>query len=211
MRHMSSIHQRITRLIVVMCVLGALSSCGNENSTELFGYVPPSVKSVANVTATQVTAQTTTPFTFKAEQNEVLVVFFGYTNCPDICPATLANLKNAKKKLGDHASRVDVAMVTVDPERDTKEIMPKYLSSFLDRFHAIVPASAEELEATKDAFQAKSSVTTSADGKVEVTHSGTSYVVDDTGTVIIEWPFGIDVPSMTHDLNILLDMKESNT
>ena len=211
MRQASFIHQHITRLVVVACALGALSSCGSTESTELFGYVPPSAKSVASVTATEVTGQTTTPFTFMAGPNEVLVVFFGYTNCPDICPATLANLKNAKKKLGDRASRVDVAMVTVDPERDTKEIMPRYLSSFLDRFHAIVPASAEELKATKDAFQAKSSVTTAPDGKVEVTHSGTSYVVDDTGTVIIEWPFGIDVPSMTHDLNILLDTKESNT
>lgn len=202
---------RVTRSLAVACALVVLAACGTKDSAELIGYIPPTTKSVATVTATEVVGASTKPFAFKAAPGELLVVFFGYTNCPDICPATLANLKNTKVKLGERASRVDVAMVTVDPERDTREIMPKYLSSFLDRFHAVVPATTDELDAAKDAFQAKSSVTKSADGKVEVTHTGTSYVVDDTGTVIVEWPFGIDVPSMTNDLTILLDKKESNT
>lgn len=202
---------RMARSFVAACALVALAACGSKDSAELIGYVPPATKSVATVAATEVSGTSTKPFTFKAAPGELLVVFFGYTNCPDICPATLANLKNTKAKLGELASRVDVAMVTVDPERDTREIMPRYLSSFLDRFHAVVPATADELNAAKDAFQAKSSVTKSADGKVEVTHTGTSYVVDDTGTVIVEWPFGIDVPSMTNDLTLLLDKKESNT
>lgn len=211
MQSLLFVRARSMRLVAVVAMLATVSSCSSETSRELIGYVPPSAKSVASVTASEVVGNSTQPFTFRATDNELLVVFFGYTNCPDICPATLANLKNTKAKLGELASRVDVAMVTVDPERDTQDIMPKYLSSFLDRFHAVIPATSRELETAKDAFQVKSSVTKTADGRVEVTHTGTSYVVDDTGTVIVEWPFGIDVPSMTNDLKILLTKKESNT
>lgn len=184
-------------------------ACGSERAA-LLGYVPPSIKNVANSTGTEVAGGRTVEFPFRAADGEMLVVFFGYTNCPDVCPATLTNLKNAKKKLGALAESVDIAMVTVDPARDTTEILPRYLSSFTERFHAIVPADDAELRALEDAFQATSSVTVT-NGRVEVTHSGTAYVVDDAGNVVVEWPFGIDVPSMVNDLTILLDKEESNT
>lgn len=172
----------------------------------MIGYVPPETKSVASVTVTEIVDGAPRPWSFVAADGEILVVMFGYTNCPDICPTTLSNLKNARGKLGDEAARVDIAMVTVDPERDTAEILPRYLSSFTDRFHAVVPASPEELAAAEEAFQATSSVT-KVDGRIEVSHTGTAYGVDDTGTVLVEWPFGIDVPSLTADLRILLREK----
>jgi protein SCO1/2 len=155
-------------------------------------------------------ANQTDPFTFRADKGELLVVYFGYTNCPDMCPTFLVALKNAKRNIGDLASRVDVAMVTVDPARDTADILPRYLSSFTDKFHALIPSTNEELSAVKDAFQATSAVT-EINGKIEVAHSGTAYVVDDTGTVVIEWPFGLDTESMTNDLSILLNQRGAQT
>lgn len=144
------------------------------------------------------------PFELKAKPHEVLIVYFGYTHCPDVCPTTMVAIKNAKKKIGALADRVDLAMITVDPERDTADILPKYLTSFSSRFHALIPASDAELRTAENAFGATSSVT-KVDGKVEVVHGGTAYIVDDRGTVIDQWPFGLDATSMSKDLTVLLN------
>lgn len=196
----TALHRLTTTLAVA--ALATLAACSPGPDT-LIGYVPPTTKSVASVTVTEIVDGAPRPFSFRAGAGEILVVIFGYTNCPDICPATLANLKNARKKLGDDASRVDIAMVTVDPERDTPAIMPRYLSSFTDRFHAVIPSSQDELRAAEDVFQASSSVT-KVDGRIEVSHTGTAYAVNELGEVVVEWPFGIDVPSLVSDLEMLL-------
>jgi len=194
--------RRLTIAIVALTTL--LSSCGADESG-LIGYVPSFDKDVSNVVVGEISDSTTRPFAFKAATNEVLVVYFGYTNCPDLCPTTLYAVKSAKKKIGDDlAARVDLAMVTVDPERDTSEKLPKYLASFSDRFHAIVPATASELRTAENAFQVTSSVTKKSDGTVEVAHSATAYVVDDTGRVVVEWPFGLDADAMANDLRFVL-------
>jgi protein SCO1/2 len=141
--------------------------------------------------------------TFVPVAGEVLIVYFGYTHCPDLCPTTMVAVKNAKKKIGELAAKVDLAMITVDPARDTDEILSRYLASFSDRYHALVPTSDAELRAVEELFQATSSVT-NVDGEIQVVHGGTAYVVDSTGTVVVEWPFGLDSVSMAHDLTILL-------
>lgn len=189
---------------VVASTLLVLASCVGSDNSVLFGYTPPSPKNVAAAQISEVGSQT--PFTFKADEGEMLVVYFGYTNCPDMCPTFLVSLKNAKKNIGDLAERVDLAMVTVDPARDTAEILPRYLSSFTDKFHALIPSSVNELSSVKELFQVTSSVT-ETNGKIEVVHSGTAYVVNDTGSVVVEWPFGFDTESMTNDLEILLTQR----
>ena len=183
---------------------GVLAACGGAASDgELIGYKPPSVTRTADVTVTEAGADE--PFPLVADEDGILVVFFGFTNCPDVCPGTLATLRNSLRKVGDElAARVDVAMITVDPERDTAEKMPLYLGSFLERFHALVPADEAELRAAEVPFGATSSVTKKPDGTVEVSHGGTAYVVDDDGNFILGWPFGLDADAIAHDIRILL-------
>lgn len=189
----------------LVCVF-SISACSNNSQDVLRGYQAPREKSSANISVTE--AATGQPFELRASDGELLVVYFGYTNCPDICPTTLVAVKNAKKKIGSLADRVDLAMITVDPARDTAAILPRYLSSFTDKFHALIPASKDELRKAEDAFDATSSVA-EVDGQVEVTHSGSCYVVDSTGKVVDEWPFGMDAESMAHDLTILLNKREA--
>lgn len=192
---------RIRATFVAATVL--LVGCGS-GSNALIGYVP-NAKSVASVTATEATATGTQKFSFTPEAKNVLVVYFGYTNCPDLCPTTMATVRSAKKMIGNLALQVDLAMVTVDSQRDTSAVLNKYLSSFSDRYHAIIPASDEELTTLKDAFQASSSITTNTLGNVEVSHSGTAYVVGPTGDVVVEWPFGLQADSMAKDLRSILE------
>ena len=183
-----------------------LGACGGgSDDSALIGYVPPSAKHVGNVSVAEWKESGSTDFHFHAAAGDVLVVYFGYTNCPDMCPTTMVAVRNAKNRIGEElAKRVDLAMVTVDPERDLGANLDKYLGSFAERHHALVPANEEELQAAKDAFQVTSSVTKDASGKVEVTHSASAYVVNPAGDVVVEWPFGMDAKSMAHDLEKLL-------
>lgn len=144
-------------------------------------------------------------FSMKARPGSLLVVYFGYTSCPDLCPTTLALVRAARRELGGSADRIDLAMITVDPDRDTPDVLNGYLSSFTDRFHALHPSSMEELKSAEEAFLASSTIVTDASGKIEVGHSATTYVVDESGIVLVEWPFGVDKDTMINDLRILLD------
>lgn len=217
LRHHGSVSRnrtsgRVMATIVIAPVMlagGLVSSCGGDDAT-LLGMTRDEPLQVGSVTVTDVTAEGVYAeheglFTMRARPESLLVVYFGYTNCPDLCPTTLALVRAARRELGSRSDAVDLAMVTVDPDRDTPEVMNGYLASFTDRFHALHPSSASELKAAEEAFLASSTIVTDASGKIEVGHSATAYVVDENGTVLIEWPFGVDKNTMTNDLRILLD------
>ena len=193
-------------LIGSVVIIGA---CGGSETT-LRGIVRDEPLIVGSVAVTDVTsagryADHDGSFEFRAEPGRLLVVYFGYTNCPDLCPTTLALVRAAKRELGEDGDRIDLAMVTVDANRDTPEVMNGYLASFTDDFHALVPSDDFELRAAEGAFLASSTIVTDASGEIEVGHSATAYVVDSTGTVLVEWPFGIDKNVMIDDLRILLE------
>jgi protein SCO1/2 len=199
---MRNLRKLILAILTITGLALPLSGCSQESTSTLLGYVPPSQLSSSGVSVTE--QPSGNQFELKAKPQEVLIVYFGYTNCPDVCPTTLVAIKNAKKKIGVLSDRVDLAMITVDPQRDTANILPRYLSSFTDRYHALIPANEAELRSAEKAFGATSSVTT-VDGKIEVVHGGTAYLVDDTGTVLVQWPFGLDAQSMANDLTVLLN------
>ncbi len=139
-----------------------------------------------------------------AAKGELLILFFGYTNCPDLCPTTLADIRAAFARIGDDAEKVSVAFVTVDPERDTAQLLTNYVGSFVDRFHILRTTDFKELQVAKDAFLAASAIEKTSDGKVEVSHTATAYVIDDTGLVVDELPFGVGADGFENDLKILL-------
>jgi protein SCO1/2 len=189
---------------VVPLVL-ALVACGSDSSVthELVGY-RPSGEQVVNSVALPDASNGDAPFEFVAPTGGLLIVYFGYTSCPDVCPTTLAMLKSALATLGDDASRVSLAMATVDPNRDTGEILTGYVQSFVPTAHALRTDQPDELQAVADSFGAIYSVTTSTDGRIEVSHSGAMYVVNDQGGVVLTWPFGVVSADVAADLELLL-------
>jgi protein SCO1/2 len=192
-------------LVLALALVASGAGCG-EDTRELKGIVRDDPLVVGDVEVTDVTDGATAPtFAFRAQPGELLVAYFGYTSCPDICPTTLAELRSAKRQIGDDAERVDLAMVTVDPERDTAQVLNGYLGSFSERYHALRPASEEELRRAEDAFLAQSSITTTPEGEVQVEHSAAAYVVDENGVVVVEWPFGHGSENMANDLEVLFD------
>ncbi len=178
---------------------------GRGEGGTLNGAVRNPPLQVGSVTLPDVTVgRPPSMFTMKAEPGELLVVYFGYTNCPDLCPTTMADLRRAYSKLGKDASRIDTAMVTVDSRRDTPEVLTDYLGSFLERYRALRIDDGVALRDAQIPFAASSSIRELKDGTYEVSHVATTYVVDADGTVVVEWPFGLGPKEIEEDLRTLL-------
>ena len=114
-------------------------------------------------------------------RGKAVVVFFGFTQCPDVCPTTLADMAIAMKQLGPDADRVQVLMVTVDPERDTRELLAKYVPAFDPRFLGLygdLEATRRTAKEFKVYFEKRPGKTP---GEYSVDHSAQSYVYDTQG------------------------------
>jgi protein SCO1/2 len=112
-------------------------------------------------------------------RGKAVVLFFGFTHCPDVCPTTLADTAQALKTLGPQAERVQVLMVTVDPERDTPDVLAKYVTAFDPRFIGLRGDLAATQRAAKE-FKVYFEKRKSGDS-YSVDHSGQSYVIDPQG------------------------------
>ena len=112
-------------------------------------------------------------------RGKAVVVSFGFTHCPDVCPTTLADLSQAIKSLGTQAERVQVLFVTVDPERDTREVLAKYVTAFDPRFLGLYGDAAATQRAAKE-FKVYYEKRKTGD-TYSVDHSGQSYVIDPQG------------------------------
>jgi protein SCO1/2 len=140
-------------------------------------------------------------------KGRVVVLFFGYTHCPDVCPTTLAELSQAMAQLGpDAAKRVQVLFVTVDPQRDTPELISQYVAAFNPSFVALRPADDAQLkQVTKDfrVYYAKVPGTTADNYTMD--HTAASYVFDTNGKLRLFARDGQGVTPWVHDLKLLLD------
>jgi protein SCO1/2 len=135
---------------------------------------------------------------------KVTVVFFGYTQCPDVCPTTLAEMAQVRKSLGARADRLQTVFVTVDPERDTPEILRAYVMNFGPGVTALRGTPEQTAAAAKEfkVFYAKSSGKTP--GSYSMDHSAASFVFDATGKVRLYVPYGGDPKNLVADLQTLI-------
>jgi len=189
-----------------MAALVALTvSCGDDSPGAPAGIVRDPAPVVGSIALPDLSVDGT-PFATKADAGEVLLVYFGYTSCPDVCPTTMADIRSALQELdGERAARVDLAMVTVDPDRDTGEILTAYVQTFVPGAHALRTDDPAELRAAADAYGASYEVDTNDEGFVEVAHSAFLYAVDSTGHIRLTWPFGTPREDITSDLEYLFD------
>lgn len=137
-------------------------------------------------------------------RGKVVVVFFGYTHCPDVCPTTLAELAEAMKMLGKDAERVQVLFVSVDPERDTAELLSKYVPSFNPSFLGLrgdAEATAKTAKDFKIMYQKQAGSTPET---YTVDHSAGSFVFDPQGRLRLYVSYGKGAEVFAHDIGALL-------
>ncbi len=137
-------------------------------------------------------------------RGKVVVLFFGYTQCPDVCPTTLQELTQARQLLGAKGEAVQGIFVTIDPERDTPEVLREYMKSFDASYVALVP-SAEQLAVAAKHFKVyykKSPGQTPTSYTMD--HTAASFVYDAQGRVRLYTRYGLGAQALADDLKLLL-------
>ena len=144
------------------------------------------------------------PRTLADFRGKVVTVFFGFTHCPDVCPVTLAEMAQVVKELRRDGDRVQVLFVTVDPERDTPEVLKRYVPSFHPAFLGLTgdtEATARAAKAFKVYFQKQPA----QDGRYSVDHSAGTYILDPEGRLRLFAQYGTGAPALLHDIRVLLE------
>jgi protein SCO1/2 len=144
------------------------------------------------------------PRTLADFKDKAVLIFFGYTQCPDVCPTTMLQLSNVMQALGKDADRVQVLFVTVDPERDTPELLAAYVPSFDKRFLGLYGDAEATVKVAKEFKVFYQKVPGSTATSYTVDHTSGSYIFDPQGRIRLVTRPGESTEDLTHDLKILL-------
>lgn len=197
---------RLRRTLATVAVaVTVLAACSADPEPELAGYELHPVPRVGHhLLDDAATGQPDTPV--RADRGRLLLAFLGFTNCPDACPTALAEIRTALAELGPDAQAIDVAMITVDPQRDTPDALTAYVHQFVDDARALRTDDPDELQAVVTSFGATTATEHDHAGvTTDVGHTDYTYVIDDTGAVILTLTADMTAADLANDLRILLD------
>ncbi|MBI3526290.1 MAG: SCO family protein [Betaproteobacteria bacterium] len=178
----------------------------------LFGCSQPSHFVSTDITGAAFGREFTAPFTDHTGQprrladfkGKVVMLFFGYTQCPDVCPTTLASMAEVMKLLGSDAARVQVLFITVDPERDTRQLLAAYVPQFNPSFIGLYadPATTAATALEFKVFYQKQAGSTP--NTYTVDHSANSYIYDPQGRLRLYVKYAEPPASIAADIKLLL-------
>jgi len=137
-------------------------------------------------------------------KGKAVAVFFGYTHCPDVCPTTLADFAAALKMLGSQGDRVQVIFVTVDPERDTPEVLRQFVPAFDPRFLGMYTDAASLRLLAKDYKIVYQKTAQKNPDDYLIDHSAGTYIYDPKGRLRLLMPYGSKPEAIAQDLKTLL-------
>ncbi len=137
-------------------------------------------------------------------KGQLVVMFFGYTQCPDVCPTTMVEMANVMKELGPDADQVQVLFVTVDPERDTQALLAQYVPAFDPRFLGLYGDAQATAKVAKEFKLFYAKVEGKTAGSYTMDHTAGSYVFDRNGKIRLFVRHGAGPAPITHDLKLLL-------
>lgn len=137
-------------------------------------------------------------------KGKVVVVFFGFTQCPDVCPTTMAELAEVKRSLGADGDKVQGIFVSVDPERDTPELLKAYVGNFDPGFVALRGTPEETKAAAREFKVFYTKVPGKTEGAYSVDHTAGSYLFDPQGKVRLFTRYGAGAQALAADIKSLL-------
>lgn len=143
-------------------------------------------------------------FSLSAQKGSVVLIFFGYTHCPDVCPVTLYQFKQIREQLGEESEKVKFVFITVDPERDTQERLIEHLANFDPAIIGLTDKRVvlENVWSEYGVAQEKREMNGGSDYSVD--HTARVYVVDKEGNLRLTYPFGMETDAIYDDVEHLL-------
>lgn len=140
-------------------------------------------------------------------KGKVVAIFFGYTQCPDVCPTTLADMAEVKRQLGADGGKLQTIFISVDPERDTPEILQAYMANFDPSFIALRPTPEQLTEVAKDFKVYFKKVDGATPGSYTMDHSAATYIYDPQGNLRLYAKYGGGPAPLVSDIKLLLQQK----
>jgi protein SCO1 len=192
--------RRLLQLIAAGSVPGLLAACGDRkpqfSAVDLTGADYAKDFQLPDVDGK--------PRSLADFRGKAVVVFFGYTQCPDVCPTTLAEIAEAKKLLGPDGQKVQGIFITVDPERDTPEVLKQYVANFGPDFVALRGTPEQAAAVAKDFKVYFKKVEGKAPGTYTMDHTAASFVFDPQGRLRLYTRYGSGAQALAGDLKLLL-------
>jgi protein SCO1/2 len=191
----------MNRRLLLAAFASALAAACSESKPQFSGVDVSGADYAKNFSLPDADGKVRTLADFKGK---LVAVFFGYTQCPDACPTTLAELTEAKKLLGAQGDKLQVVFVTVDPERDTAPILKAYMGNFDPTFVALRPNAEQLAQVTKDfkVYYKKAEGGTPKDYTMD--HTASTYVFDTEGRLRLYERYGAGPQVLVGDFKKLL-------
>ena len=196
------VNVRFYSRLLGICMIIGLTACMQQSSEKKFNATD--ISNVDFGRNWKLTDHGGKPRTLDDFKGKAIVLFFGYTHCPDVCPTTLSDMAQALNLLGKDADKVQVLFVTVDPARDTQSLLAQYVPSFNSTFLGLYGDEATTAQVAKEfhVFYQKQQGKNSQ--RYNVDHTSGSFVFDPAGKLRLFMKYGASAESMAHDLHALL-------
>lgn len=187
-------------LLALLLAAGLLGACSGGESPR-FKLTDVTGASFGN--ALELTDHNGQRRTLADFKGKAVTLFFGFTHCPDVCPTTLVEMASVMKDLGPDAARLQVLFVTVDPERDTADVLKRYVPAFHPSFLGLT-GSAEDIARTAKEFKIVFQKQKLQSGGYTMDHSAGTYILDQEGRLRLFAQYGAGAPALLHDIRLLL-------
>lgn len=188
------------KLLAALCFLGVLLGCSEKRPA----FVNTDITGLDYAKGFSLKDHNGKPVTLESYKGKVVVMFFGFTQCPDVCPTTMAEMSAVMKELGPQADEVQVLFVTLDPERDTPELLKQYVPAFDARFTGLYGTPAEIDQTAKEFKVFHQKVPGKDPANYTIDHTAGSYVFDKQGKVRLFLRHAQGTKPVVHDLKLLL-------
>ena len=187
------------QFLAALVLLLTLQGCGSSGPS----FLNTDVTGADYGKELSLTDHTGKPRTLADFRGKIVVVFFGYTRCPDVCPTTLSEMKMILDKLGEDRKRIQVLFVTIDPERDTPELLARYVPAFDPSFIGLYGDEAATMKAAKEFKVFFQKVPGKTPDSYTMDHTAASYIIDTQGRLRLFARYG-QPDSIATDLRTLL-------
>jgi len=189
------------RLFLAMVFAALLAGCGGAPEKPRFKLTD--VTGAGFGKELNLTDHDGRPRTLADFRGKVVAVFFGFTHCPDACPTTLAEMAQVAKELGADAGKLHVLFVTVDPERDTPQVLKQYVPSFHPSFLGLYGDAAATSAAARE-FKVYFQKQPVKGGSYSVDRGAGTFILDPEGRLRLFAQYGQGAPALLHDIRLLL-------
>ena len=190
---------RTTLHLLQLALICLLPACQAAYTYHGSPYTPPQAAPALSLRTT-----TGEPFRLADHAGQPVLIFFGYTHCPDVCPATTAEVHQVFDQLGERADRVTFAFITVDPERDTADALRAFLDRFDPRFVGLT-GDDEALAAARQAYGVFAERDAEGSADYTMTHTSRLFLIDPSGRLVTNYTFDEPSEVLLADLRHLLE------